>query len=127
LTKIGYYDGIIFHRVIKDFVCQAGDPLGDGTGGPGYTIDAEFSNKPHVAGTLSMARKGGDDNSGGSQFFICLGRVPHLDKQYTVYGQTADDASLKNVMKFNSVATGAGDRPKEEIKINKARVIVTKK
>lgn len=127
LTKIGFYDGILFHRVIKNFVCQAGDPLGNGTGGPGYTIDAEFNNKPHVAGTLSMARKGGDNNSAGSQFFICLGRVPHLDKQYTVFGQTADEESLKNVLKFNSVETGAGDRPTKDIKINKARVIVTKK
>jgi cyclophilin family peptidyl-prolyl cis-trans isomerase len=126
LTKIGYYDGIIFHRVIKDFVCQVGCPLGNGTGGPGYTIDAEFNNKLHEAGVLSMARTS-DPNSAGSQFFICLGRVPHLDKQYTVFGKTADDESLKNVLKFNSVKTGAGDRPVEEIKIKTAKVVETDK
>jgi len=126
LAKIGYYDGIIFHRVIKDFVCQVGCPLGNGTGGPGYTIDAEFNNKLHEAGVLSMARTS-DPNSAGSQFFICLGRVPHLDKQYTVFGKTADEESLKNVLKFNSVRTGAGDRPVEEIKIKTAKVVVTDK
>ena len=126
LAKIGFYDGIIFHRVIKDFVCQVGCPLGNGTGGPGYTIKAEFSDRPHNAGTLSMARTS-DPNSAGSQFFICLGRVPHLDKQYTVFGQTADEDSLKNVLKFNSIKTGAGDRPVDEVKINKATVIVTPK
>ncbi|MBD3675046.1 MAG: peptidylprolyl isomerase [Planctomycetaceae bacterium] len=126
LTKIGYYDGIIFHRVIKDFVCQVGCPLGTGTGGPGYTIDAEFNDKKHEAGVLSMARTN-DPNSAGSQFFICLGRVPHLDNKYTVFGKTADEASLKNVLKFNSVRTGAGDRPVEEIKIKSAKVIETEK
>ena len=126
LSKTGFYDGIIFHRVIKDFVCQAGCPQGTGTGGPGYTIDAEFNDKDHVAGTLSMARTS-DPDSAGSQFFLCLGRVPHLDKKYTVFGQTADKESLANVMKFNAVQTGAGDRPKEEIKIKKATVIETAK
>ncbi len=126
LTKIGYYDGIIFHRVIKDFVCQAGCPLGTGTGGPGYTIKAEFNDKLHVAGTLSMARTN-DPNSAGSQFFLCLGRVPHLDKQYTVFGQTADDESLAVVMQFNKTQTGPGDRPNKEVKIETAKVIVTPK
>ena len=126
LTKIGYYDGIIFHRVIKDFVCQVGCPLGTGTGGPGYNIDAEFNTKPHEAGVLSMARTS-DPNSAGSQFFICLGRVPHLDNQYTVFGKTADDASLENVLKFNSMKTGPGDRPVEEVKINTAKVVVSDK
>ncbi|MDG2358785.1 MAG: peptidylprolyl isomerase, partial [Planctomycetaceae bacterium] len=83
LTKIGYYDGIIFHRVIKDFVIQVGCPNGTGTGGPGYTIDAEFNEILHESGILSMARTS-DPNSAGSQFFICMGRVPHLDRQYTV-------------------------------------------
>lgn len=126
LTKIGYYDGIIFHRVIKDFVCQVGCPLGTGTGGPGYTIDAEFNAKKHEAGVLSMARTN-DPNSAGSQFFICLGRVPHLDNKYTVFGKTADEASLENVMKFNAMQTGPGDRPVEEVKINSAKVVVTDK
>jgi peptidyl-prolyl cis-trans isomerase B (cyclophilin B) len=126
LTKIGFYDGIIFHRVISGFVCQAGCPQGTGTGGPGYQIKAEFNDKPHVAGTLSMARSQSPD-SGGSQFFICLGRVPNLDKQYTVFGQTADDDSLATVMKFNSIRTGPSDRPVEEVSIKSAKVIETAK
>ncbi len=77
LTKIGYYDGVIAHRVIPGFVMQAGCPEGTGTGGPGYTIDAEFSDRLHEAGVLSMARTN-DPNSAGSQFFLCLDRVPHL-------------------------------------------------
>lgn len=126
LTKIGYYDGIIFHRVIKDFVCQVGCPQGDGTGGPGYKIKAEFNDKPHVAGTLSMARTN-DPDSAGSQVFICLGRVPHLDNKYTVFGQTADKESLDNVLKFNKIRTAAGDRPVDNVTIKKATVIVTPK
>jgi len=109
LTKIGYYNGIIFHRVISGFVIQVGCPLGTGTGGPGYTIKQEFNAKLHEAGILSMARTN-DPNSAGSQFFVCLDRVPHLDKQYTVFGKTADKASLDVVLKIGSVPTGHGDR-----------------
>ena len=126
LAKIGYYDGIKFHRVIKGFVIQAGCPLGTGTGGPGYTIDAEFNDTDHVAGTLSMARTN-DPNSAGSQFFLCLGRVPHLDKQYTAFGQTADDASTQVVLKIGDVQTGAGDKPVEDVTIQTGRVIATPK
>ena len=126
LTKIGFYNGIIFHRVISGFMIQVGCPQGTGTGGPGYTINQEFSAKPHEAGILSMARTN-DPNSAGSQFFMCLGRVPHLDRQYTVFGKTADQASLDVVLKIGSVATGANDRPKQEVKINSSRVIVTPK
>jgi peptidyl-prolyl cis-trans isomerase B (cyclophilin B) len=126
LTKIGYYNGIIFHRVIKDFVIQVGCPNGTGTGGPGYNIDAEFSEVLHEAGVLSMARKS-DQNSAGSQFFICMGRVPHLDRQYTVFGKTADDDSLKNALSVGNSATDASDRPVEEVKITASQVIVTPK
>lgn len=122
LTKIGYYDGIIFHRVIEDFVIQAGCPDGRGTGGPGYKIDQEFNSKPHVAGTLSMARTN-DPNSGGSQFFLCLGRVSSLDNQYTVFGQTADEESLNVVLKIGSVDTDHGDRPRKDVTITKGTVI----
>ena len=72
LARIGYYNGVSFHRVISGFMIQGGCPLGTGTGGPGYTIKAEFNEMPHVAGVLSMARTS-DPNSAGSQFFICLG------------------------------------------------------
>lgn len=122
LTKIGYYDGIIFHRVIKGFVVQVGCPKGNGTGGPGYTIDAEFNDRLHEPGVLSMARTN-DPNSAGSQFFICVARVPHLDRSYTVFGKTANDESLKVAMSIGDVKTGSGDRPIEEVKIKTARVI----
>ncbi len=126
LTKIGFYDGIIFHRIIPNFMIQVGCPLGNGTGGPGYTIKQEFNNKPHEPGVLSMARTN-DPNSAGSQFFICTARVPHLDRQYTVFGKTADAASLEVVMKLGVVPTGANDRPRSEVKINSAKVIETPK
>lgn len=126
LTKIGYYNGIIFHRVIKDFVIQVGCPLGTGTGSPGYTVDAEFSDRLHEAGVLSMARTS-DPNSAGSQFFVCMGRVPHLDNQYTVFGKTADDASLKVALSIGNAATDGSDRPVDEVKINSTQVIVTPK
>lgn len=126
LAKIGFYDGVTFHRVIKDFVIQGGCPQGTGTGGPGYTIKAEFNNRPHEPGVLSMARTN-DPHSAGSQFFICVGRVPHLDGQYTVFGKTADQASLDVAMKIGSAPTGPNDRPREAITIRKARVIETAK
>jgi peptidyl-prolyl cis-trans isomerase B (cyclophilin B) len=126
LTKIGFYNGIIFHRVIAGFMIQVGCPQGTGTGGPGYTIPAEFNKKLHEPGILSMARTS-DPNSAGSQFFICLERVPHLDNQYTVFGKTADQASLDVVQKIGALETDRNDRPKREVKINSARVIVTPK
>ena len=126
LTKIGFYDGIIVHRVIKGFVIQVGCPQGTGTGGPGYTIDAEFNDRLHEAGVLSMARTN-DPDSAGSQFFVCLGRVPHLDNQYTVFGKTADDASLDVVLKIGDLPTGANDRPQQEVRIDSSRVIESAK
>lgn len=126
LAQIGFYDGIIFHRVIPGFVIQAGCPQGNGMGGPGYNVKAEFNSKLHEAGVLSMARSSLPD-SAGSQFFLCLGRVPHLDRQYTAFGKTADQSSLDVVMKIGSVPTSHGDRPKTDVKINKAKVLVTPK
>ncbi len=126
LTKIGFYDGIIFHRVITDFMVQVGCPQGRGTGGPGYTINAEFNNKLHEAGVLSMARTS-NPNSAGSQFFLCLGRVPHLDRQYTAFGKTADEASLKTVLTIGASETNAEDRPLKEVKIKTAKVLMTGK
>jgi peptidyl-prolyl cis-trans isomerase B (cyclophilin B) len=123
LTKIGYYDGIIFHRVIKGFMNQAGCPEGTGTGGPGYTIDAEFNDIKHEPGIFSAARTS-DPNSAGSQFFLCTATVPHLDGQYTVYGKTADQQSLDVVMSIAEVPT-QGDRPLEDVTINSAQVVTT--
>lgn len=121
LTKIGFYDGIVVHRVIPGFVMQVGCPLGTGTGGPGYTIDAEFNDRPHEAGVVSMARTS-DPDSAGSQIFICLDRVPHLDNQYTAFGRTADDESLQTVLAIGTVETDGNDRPQEDIKIISSRV-----
>ena len=123
LTKIGYYDGIIFHRVIKGFMNQAGCPQGTGTGGPGYTIDAEFNDIKHVPGIFSAARTS-DPNSAGSQFFLCTATVPHLDGQYTVYGKTADQESLDVAMSIGEVPT-QNDRPLEDVTIHSAQVITT--
>ena len=86
LAKQGFYDGLKFHRVVPDFVVQGGCPKGDGTGGPGWTIPAEFNSKKHVRGTVAMARSQHPD-SAGSQFYICYGPTPHLDRNYTVFGQ----------------------------------------
>ncbi|MCG6154428.1 peptidylprolyl isomerase [Rubinisphaera margarita] len=122
LTRVGFYDGIIAHRVIPGFVVQIGCPNGTGTGGPGYTIKQEFNDRPHEAGVLSMARTS-DPNSAGSQFFICLDRVPHLDNQYTVFGKTADQDSLDIVLKIGSVKTNSSDKPLEDVKITGSRVI----
>ncbi|MFC2074726.1 peptidylprolyl isomerase [Bdellovibrionota bacterium] len=84
-----FYDGLAFHRVIPGFVAQGGDPAGNGTGGPGYTIKAEFNEKPHLVGTVAMARAA-DPDSAGSQFYICLAPQPSLDRKYTVFGQVTE-------------------------------------
>ena len=90
LINEGYYDGLIFHRVIPDFVIQGGCPQGTGYGGPGYTIKCETDNNPHkhLRGSLSMAHAGRD--TGGSQFFICHSPQPHLDRRHTVFGQAIE-------------------------------------
>ena len=85
LARKGFYDGLVFHRVVPDFVVQGGDPKGNGTGGPGYTIKAEFNKQKHVRGTVAMARSQNPD-SAGSQFYICFKPAPFLDGQYTVFG-----------------------------------------
>jgi peptidyl-prolyl cis-trans isomerase B (cyclophilin B) len=89
LAEAGFYDGLTFHRVEPGFVIQGGDPDGDGTGGPGYRLKAEFNERPHVRGTVAMARSSNPD-SAGSQFYICLDDARFLDSQYTVFGQMSD-------------------------------------
>jgi peptidyl-prolyl cis-trans isomerase B (cyclophilin B) len=86
LAKRGYYDNLTFHRVVPDFVVQGGCPKGNGTGGPGYTIPAEFNKQKHVRGSVAMARSQHPD-SAGSQFYITYGATPHLDGNYTVFGR----------------------------------------
>ncbi len=87
LAKEGFYNGLTFHRVVPDFVVQGGDPNGDGTGGPGYTIPFEETGLKHEDGAVAMARKGDDKNSAGSQFYICLGPQHQLDGDYAVFGK----------------------------------------
>ncbi len=122
LARTGFYDGLIFHRVIDGFMIQGGCPTGTGTGGPGYNVNAEFNATPHDPGVLSMARSS-NPNSAGSQFFICLGKHPHLDRQYTAFGKTADEASMNIVSKIGSAACNAQDRPLQDVKIVKATVV----
>ncbi len=101
LAKEGYYDGLTFHRVIPDFVVQGGCPKGDGTGGPGYTIDCELTgeNQYHDRGVLSMAHAG--RNTGGSQFFICHNRtnVAHLDRNHTCFGKVIENVDIVDEIK----------------------------
>jgi peptidyl-prolyl cis-trans isomerase B (cyclophilin B) len=85
LAKKGFYNGLTFHRVVPDFVVQGGCPKGDGTGGPGYTVKAEFNKQKHLRGSVAMARSQHPD-SAGSQFYITYGATPHLDNNYTVFG-----------------------------------------
>ncbi len=89
LARDGFYDGVVFHRVIDGFMAQTGDPTGTGTGGSGQKLTAEFSKEPHVRGTVSMARAQ-DKNSADSQFFICFDDARFLDGQYTVWGEVVD-------------------------------------
>ena len=89
LVRQKFYDGLTFHRVIAGFMAQGGDPNGNGTGGSGQYIPAEFSNEPHVRGTMSMARAS-DPNSADSQFFIVFKKTPHLDGKYTVWGKVSE-------------------------------------
>ena len=92
LVRQGFYDGIVFHRVIDGFMAQTGDPTGTGTGGSGKNLDAEFSAEPHVRGILSMARAQ-DPNSADSQFFIVFDDAKFLDRQYTVWGRVIEGMS----------------------------------
>ena len=94
LAKEGFYDGVIFHRVIADFMIQGGDPTGTGTGGPGYRFEDEFDGNPHQheRGSLSMANAGPGTN--GSQFFICHGPQPHLNGRHTVFGKVTEGLDI---------------------------------
>ena len=115
LTKAGFYDGVVFHRVIPDFMAQTGDPTGTGTGGSDLPdLKAEFSEAKHVRGTVSMARSS-SPNSANSQFFICFDESPWLDRQYTVWGQVVEgmehiDAIKKGSEHNNGAISGAPDK-----------------
>ena len=104
LADQGFYDGLTFHRYVPGFVIQGGDPKGDGTGGPGYAIPAEFNSRPHQRGTLAMAR-GADPDSAGSQFYIALTRAQtqQLDGQYTVFGQVVKGMSVVDKLRADDI------------------------
>lgn len=120
LTREGFYNGLKFHRVIEGFMAQTGDPQGNGTGGSGQNLDQEFNNKPHLRGTVSMARAM-DPNSADSQFFICLEAAPHLDGQYTVWGQVSDGMEhVDGIKKGDQWDNGAVEDPDTIIKMQVA-------
>ena len=108
LAKEGFYDGVIFHRVIQDFMIQGGDPTGTGGGGPGYKLKSEFNSTHHARGVLSAARTP-DPNSAGSQFFIMHGDSPHLDNQYTAFGKVIE--GMETVDKIATAPKDDNDRP----------------
>jgi peptidyl-prolyl cis-trans isomerase B (cyclophilin B) len=102
LAREGFYNGLSFHRVEPGFVIQGGCPQGTGTGGPGYHLDAELSEKPHVRGTVAMARAQ-HLNSAGSQFYICLGEARFLDRQYTVFGQVVAGQEVVDAIRVGDI------------------------
>jgi peptidyl-prolyl cis-trans isomerase B (cyclophilin B) len=110
LAESGFYDGLSFHRVEPGFVVQGGDPKGDGTGGPGYHLKAEFNERPHVRGTVAMARASQPD-SAGSQFYICLDDARFLDRQYTVFGQMTDGFEALDAIRRGDVMTSVKVEP----------------
>ena len=121
LAEDGFYNGVIFHRVIDGFMIQGGDPTGTGTGGPGYTIKDEFvSDLRHESeGILSMANTG-RPNTGGSQFFITLAPTPWLDGHHTVFGKVVK--GMEVVREIGHVKTGAQDRPVHDVVINSIKI-----
>ena len=126
LVKEGFYNGLIFHRVIRGFMIQGGCPKGDGTGGPGHTIKGEFSsngfenNLKHTKGVLSMARTM-DPDSAGSQFFIMHEDSPHLDGEYAAFGKVIEGIDVVDAIA--DVPTDWSDRPLEDQKIEKIEII----
>jgi peptidyl-prolyl cis-trans isomerase B (cyclophilin B) len=119
LAGDGFYEGVIFHRVIPDFMVQGGDPTGTGTGGPGYTFEDEFNDRKVVRGALAMANSG--PNTNGSQFFIVTtAEAPWLDGKHTVFGQVT--SGMEAVDAIESQPTDARDRPVEDAKIERVEL-----
>jgi cyclophilin family peptidyl-prolyl cis-trans isomerase len=124
LVEDDFYDGLSFHRILPGFVIQGGCPKGDGTGGPGYTIDAEFNDRPHEPGVLSMARSS-DPNSAGSQFFVCLTRenCQHLDNQYTAFGKVVEGMDAVEKIASTPLADPSAGTPENPPKMTKTEMI----
>jgi cyclophilin family peptidyl-prolyl cis-trans isomerase len=119
LAADGFYDGVIFHRVIPDFMIQGGDPTGTGSGGPGYTFEDEFNENPVVRGALAMANAGANTN--GSQFFIVTADAcPWLDGKHTVFGRVTE--GMDAVDAISQIETGGGDRPRETVSIERVEL-----
>jgi cyclophilin family peptidyl-prolyl cis-trans isomerase len=114
LAQDGFYDGVVFHRVIPDFMIQGGDPTGTGSGGPGYQFEDEFNDHPVERGALAMANAG--PNTNGSQFFIVTaGACPWLDGKHTVFGQVTSGMDVADAI--SNVDTGPNDKPSDEVRI----------
>jgi peptidylprolyl isomerase len=120
LVRQGFYNGIVFHRVIEGFMAQTGDPKGDGTGGSGHKLKAEFSNEKHVRGTVSMARAS-DPDSADSQFFIMFAAAPSLDGKYTIWGKvTSGMEYIDQIKKGDPARNGTVVNPDKIIKMQVA-------
>ena len=114
LARDGFYDGVIFHRVIPDFMIQGGDPTGTGSGGPGYQFEDEFNDNKIERGALAMANAG--PNTNGSQFFIVTADAcPWLDGKHTVFGKVT--SGMETVTAIEQIETGPGDKPRDEVRI----------
>jgi peptidyl-prolyl cis-trans isomerase B (cyclophilin B) len=131
LAKAGFYDGTTFHRIVKGFMIQGGDPLSKtddpavGSGGPGYKIKAEFNEKPHVRGVISMARAQ-DPNSAGSQFFICLADARFLDRQYTAFGKLIKGDDVLGRIGETPTTSGSGgekSKPVIGVQVESIRIV----
>ncbi len=120
LAREGFYDGIVFHRVIDGFMAQTGDPRGDGTGGSGKHLKAEFNSGKHLRGTVSMARAN-DPDSADSQFFICFAPAPFLDGKYTIFGEVTEGMDHIDAIKKGSASkTGSVSNPDKITKMQVA-------
>ena len=119
LARDGFYDGVVFHRVIPDFMIQGGDPTGTGTGGPGYTFEDEFNDHKVERGALAMANAG--PNTNGSQFFIVTTEAaPWLDGKHTVFGRVTDGMDVVDTI--SDVETDASDKPRDEVTIERVQL-----
>ena len=127
LADKGYYDGQIFHRVIKDFMVQGGCPEGTGTGGPGHTIEAEFNDTQHERGVISMARSRHPDSAGSQFFFVHSDHAAHLDNQYTAFGRIVEGLDVLDALASVECEFGPGgerSRPSEDLHLKQMILVL---